>query len=208
MGTGTSRPPLFPGFPESSSEPVPILSQAMRHRLSRSVTSYRASLLAWLAIFAAMLAPASADQPAATPAPKNDSSVAPRFRRVYVPADQIEQLPRHGVRYVPMDAAEFERIAAKLSSGTKTSVQPPDVEVVRAVYEATLVGDVLTDGKATLEIRDAEKDPTLLRFDSCRLPVQTPRWIQNASPTVAAATKSTDHRRCNCAAAGDDRRRP
>ena len=184
----------------------------MSHRRRQPAFSSRVPLLAWLVICAAMLAPASADQPAAVPTAKDDSSASLRFRRVYVPADQIEQLPRHGVRYVPMDAAEFERMAASLSSTRPTSepesTRPPNVEVTRAIYEAKLSGEVLTDGKATLEIRDAEKNPRLpsVRLVPIASPIAAMDW--NRIDGSGCTAESVEEHRCDCAAARDDRRRP
>ena len=33
-----------------------------------------------------------------------------RFRRVYAPADQVEDWPRGNAKYMPMEPAEFERL--------------------------------------------------------------------------------------------------
>ena len=96
-----------------------------------------------------------------------------------------------------MEAAEFERIAGESGSATtqaRAIAQPPNVEAIRAVYEARLAGDALADGKAALEIRHVEKGPAFLRMDPCRLPIQSPRWLDE---TRQRRRKGGDLRRRN-----------
>ena len=100
-----------------------------------------------------------------------------------------------------MDAAEFERLAGDLANvaptstqgSAQTSAEPPKVEVVRAIYEARLSGDALTDGHATLHIRHTDTGPAFLRLDPCRLPIQSPRWLAEASPTEAPPATASKH---------------
>lgn len=165
---------------------------------------------ALVAVLAAMLPPAAARsvaaEPVATGIAAADSSPL-RFRRVYIPEDQIDRWPREGVRYLPMKAGEFERLVGGASGGHRPApgvsaepvfpgalqsgaevAQPPNTDVVRAVYEARLQGDVLSGGRATLQIRHAGSAPSLLSLEPCRLAIQAPVW---AEPPPAAASPAS-----------------
>ncbi|HEX4149322.1 MAG TPA: hypothetical protein VHY20_10055, partial [Pirellulales bacterium] len=92
-----------------------------------------------------------------------------KFRRIYAPSNGILDWPRGNVRYLPIEAAEFERLvraARGLPVETATALA---ARVERARYSARLDDDLLTAGLATLEIVHAASDAVLLPLAPCNL---------------------------------------
>jgi hypothetical protein len=103
------------------------------------------------------------------------------YRRLYAPADRMEQWPRGGARLVPMPAAEFERltsIARMAASGSDASIA---AAVASARYRAKLVGDVLGEGEASLEIVHTAQGAVMLPLDPCGLAVGKATWSAGES---------------------------
>ena len=107
-----------------------------------------------LALLACMATPLSTPAAESAPAEAKGDASALRFRRIYLPEDRLDQWPRGDVRYLPLDATEFERMVARLQHGW-ASAAPPAAEIARATYSARLSGNSLVEGKATLEVRCA-----------------------------------------------------
>ncbi len=135
----------------------------------------------WLfAMTAGAADPVPADHPAQT---------TWRYRRVYVPEDQLDRWPRGNTRYVPMEAAEFERMAALLAPEAETVAHPPTAQIARAIYSARLTAETLTDGEATLRIEHSGSEAAVVRLDPCRLAVESPRWSDDSAKTDNAKTE-------------------
>ncbi len=172
--------------------------------------------LATFAILTVTMMPATAEQPDTRAISPPTASAALQFRRVYVPDDLIDTWPRHGLRYVPMNAADFEQAAARLQSlkpqSPKASLSavsrllngssgPPKAELVRGTYEARLVGDALTNGTAAIEIHQLGSAPALLPLDPCRLPIQSPMWFASEQSGSASPRGSEASARASAAPA-------
>ena len=98
-----------------------------------------------------------------------------RFIRVFAPADRLQDWPRGDVKYVPMDAAEFERRLAIVQAPAPDG-QRSVSSVVACRSHARLADDRLVDGEATLEVFHAAPGGVLLPLDPCGLAVHNPRW--------------------------------
>jgi hypothetical protein len=136
-------------------------------------------LIAMVVGFSALAWAARAWTAEASPAVKDVSPLV--YRRMFAPADRMEQWPRGGARLVPMPAAEFERltsIARMAASGGDTSIA---AAVASARYRARLSGDVLTDGEASLEIVHAAQGAVMLPLDPCGLAVSKANWSADES---------------------------
>ncbi|HEV2971624.1 MAG TPA: hypothetical protein VGY55_16730 [Pirellulales bacterium] len=115
-----------------------------------------------------------------------------RFRRVFVPEARIDDWPRGNLRYLPLDAVEFEKMLDRAKRATTKDRSPSEAQVVRAVYEAELTENELVGGRATLEIRSFRKEAGLLSLDPCSLAIDSPRWIADGSAeslSLQTATK-------------------
>ena len=141
-----------------------------------------------------------------------------RFRRVYFPADDLKSWPGGGgVKYVPMESREFERLVTVLQSSSPGAQSQMPVRPVRAEYRAQLANPkaaggyaaplssnenwdgappvvlpVLT-GDVTLEIAPAVKTPVLVPLDPCNLAVTEAHWA-DAKSTPAALGLGSDGR--------------
>mgnify|MGYP002382062205 CR=1 FL=1 len=65
------------------------------------------------------------------------------FRRIYAPADRIQAWPRDAVRYVPIDAQDFESMVRQAHANRQAQ---PDTgaQILAAEYRAALDGDTLS----------------------------------------------------------------
>ena len=91
-----------------------------------------------------------------------------RFRRIFVPADRIKDWPVGDGKYLPVDAAEFERLAAAAQSRGAGAASVPAAAITSARYEAKLVGDHLA-GQAALGVVLAGPAPAMLPLEPCNL---------------------------------------
>ena len=67
------------------------------------------------------------------------TSASLRFRRVLIPAARLADWPREpGVEFVPVPAAEFERLLKRAGAGDVA--QPPAARVAKAEYDLRLLG--------------------------------------------------------------------
>jgi len=139
--------------------------------------------IVWLLAAAALGTFAHAAELPAQP-PGGESQGALQFRRVYAPADRVEDWPWGKGRYLPMDAARFERLLAAARNTAADARPPAAAGWANGRYQARLVGYgpgssdllALTDGKATLQVIHTADNPVLLPLDPCGLAVTGARW--------------------------------
>ncbi len=110
-----------------------------------------------------------------------------RFRRVFVPEAQLQEASSRGVRYLPIEGVEFQRLLDRASRQSDSQTAPTEAEMGHATYEARLVDDDLVDGKATLDIVHVAMSPVLLSLDPCRLAIGPARWLVAPDTKQAAA---------------------
>ena len=107
-----------------------------------------------------------------------------RFRRVFAPADRMKEWPRGPEKYLPVDAAEFERLlSAARRSGAGTPLLAARTTAAR--YTARLEPDQSLRGEATLEIEQTANHAVILPLDPCNLAMTGTRWLE---PSPAPAT--------------------
>ena len=142
---------------------------------------FRQLLLAVLLLFTAVRAAPCADD---VRPDDEETAGALRFRRVFAPADRMQDWPKGAVKYLPVEAAEFERLLSTARSLTPGNQVQMAARIAVAQYTAALDGDHAIRGEATLQIVHAVKDPVLLSLDPCNLALGSPRWLE---PRPAAA---------------------
>ncbi|MEN6558920.1 MAG: hypothetical protein ABFC54_12140 [Thermoguttaceae bacterium] len=98
-----------------------------------------------------------------------------RFQRVMAPADRMQDWPIGVEKYLPMDAAEFDRLTGLLAPGRNDALSPPGAVVVRIAFDARLVGDFL-EGRATADVVVNGSKPARLRWDPCNLAIRRASW--------------------------------
>lgn len=121
-----------------------------------------------LAVVVAVLAAATVQGQAPSPL---------AVRRVYAPADRMPQWPMGQQRYLPIDAAEFERL---LTSARASSTGPDAGLAVRlssAEYRARLEGEQLVDGQAEWTVETSTSQGGLLPLSGTNLALAQPGWI-------------------------------
>ena len=128
--------------------------------------------------------------PRSSPAGSSAAETSLLFRRVLVPEAQIKDWPRSNLRYLPIDAAEFERLLEGSRRTTDGSRPPADAQILQARYTAELADDELVAGRAVLRVSSFSKSPTLLPLDPCRLALDTPLWRPERSSNSAGAAKT------------------
>ncbi len=99
-----------------------------------------------------------------------------RFRRVYAPADRPQDWPRGGVKYLPIEPAEFERLLQIARTATAEARVSAAARPVTAQYQARLVGDRLAEGQATFQVIHSAEGPALLPLDPCSLAIGQASW--------------------------------
>ncbi|MBU4397744.1 MAG: hypothetical protein KKE86_00270, partial [Planctomycetes bacterium] len=108
-----------------------------------------------------------------------------RFRRVLAPQDRMKDWPLGGERYLPMDAAEFERLVGAMKPRDAKHPAAPSAAVAAARYRAHLAGERLI-GKAVLDVVLARDGPAALTLEPCNAALGEARWRSAADATTAA----------------------
>jgi hypothetical protein len=92
-----------------------------------------------------------------------------KFRRIYAPSNGILDWPRGNIRYLPVEAEEFERLVQAAGGLPVETATAMAARVDRAQYRARLDDDLLAAGQAKLEIVHSAGGPVLLPLAPCNL---------------------------------------
>ena len=123
--------------------------------------------------------------PAATPPPAENAAESGelRFRRVYFP-EGTQAWPQGREKYLPIDAAEFERLLAAVQHTTTGAPPQATVGFVAAQYEARLKGQTL-QGSATLDVSPSIASAMLMNLDPCNLAIARAQWVtSDGAPAI------------------------
>ncbi len=109
------------------------------------------------------------------------------LRRVFVPAERMDQWPLGAQRYLPVEQAEFERLLSAVPQSAARDGLPA-VQFTEAQYTARVVNDQL-QGEALLQVAPTGDLPASLLWDNCNLAVARARWSRdpNREATLALA---------------------
>ena len=111
-----------------------------------------------------------------------------RYRRIFAPADRTKDWPVGKMRYLPIEAAEFERLVDLARASAPAARPPAATRLVKAQYSARLAGDQLTAGEAALEVTHAADWPALLWLDPCGLAVSKATWAAGRPSNAVLGT--------------------
>lgn len=99
-----------------------------------------------------------------------------RFRKVFAPAERVDEWPLADQRYVPVAPQEFDRLVESIERQRRTTITPGGALLTHARYEATLEeGDVLR-GTAHWSIEQATEQLGWLPLEPCNLALHSARW--------------------------------
>jgi len=111
-----------------------------------------------------------------------------RFRRVYFP-EGMKDWPKGDVKYLPMDAEEFDRLIEAIQKTAPGGPAQSSVGLVEARYEARLKGPALLQGSATLNVSQSIASAMLMTLDPCNLAISRAQWVtSDGDPAVMGLT--------------------
>jgi hypothetical protein len=123
--------------------------------------------------------------PGAEPAPAaSQADSALQFRRVFVPAGEIQDWPKGSVKYLPIEAREFDRLLEVIGRTPAGQQGQVAARVVAARYQARATDDRRIVGTAKIEIACREKTAVLLPLEPCNLAVSTAAWEDPPGPAT------------------------
>jgi len=128
--------------------------------------------------------------PAASPPATENSTVSGnlRFRRVFFP-EGMKELPTGNVKYLPMEADEFERMLEAIHRTAPGVPAQRSVGLVEAQYEARLKDHALLQGSATLDVSQSTASAMLMTLDPCNLVIAQAQWVTSeGAPVVLGIT--------------------
>ncbi|MEX0613046.1 MAG: hypothetical protein WD229_13075, partial [Pirellulales bacterium] len=102
------------------------------------------------------------------------AETATLYRRIYVPADNIEAWPRDGEKYLPIEARDFETWLAAANAAASDAPLPAMIR--EATYSARLEGDRLVDCRGQWTIALRGDSPAFLPLGDMSLVVRDARW--------------------------------
>lgn len=138
-----------------------------------------------LLLLVGLLPAAAASHAAEGPASGPEAPL--RFRRVYAPAERLKDWPRDNLRYVPVDAGEFERLVAAAQARAGEAALPawlsqtarPACPLAEAHYRARLEGDTLVEGEAVLRFAPVPRAGARWILEPWNLAVSEAFWTAN-----------------------------
>ncbi len=126
---------------------------------------------------------AQAAQPA-EPAPRDDQPQAAsgplRFRRIYAPAERVQDWPRGTSRYVPVEGEEFERLLK--AAQEQGSEGPAPASLARAEYTAQFNGSEYLQGSFAWEIERTGNTSAPIALTPLSLALGKSRWSDSPRP--------------------------
>ncbi len=128
--------------------------------------------------------------PAATrPATENSAESGElRFRRVYFP-EGMKEWPKGNVKYLPIEADEFERLLEAIQRTAPGAPAQTSVGLVESQYDARLKGQSLLQGSATLDVSRSIASGVLMTLDPCNLAIARAQWVtSDGAPAVLGIT--------------------
>ncbi|MES1213716.1 MAG: hypothetical protein ABUL64_03940, partial [Singulisphaera sp.] len=103
-----------------------------------------------------------------------------RFRRVYAPADRVQDWPRGTTRYVPVEGEDFERLLRAAQELGETS--PPAAALTRADYTAQLDDRGTLHGSLAWDVERSGLTPAPLPMAPLSLALKALRWSDSPEP--------------------------
>ncbi|HEY4312397.1 MAG TPA: hypothetical protein VGN12_23310 [Pirellulales bacterium] len=113
--------------------------------------------------------------------PKTPPEGAPlRFRRVYAPAERVQDWPRGAARYVPVEGEEFERLLKAAQAQGENG--PPAAALARAEYTAQFDGTENLRGSLAWEVERSGETSAWIPIEALNLAIDSVRWSDSPAP--------------------------
>ncbi|MGB6041542.1 MAG: hypothetical protein WBF93_00165, partial [Pirellulales bacterium] len=103
-----------------------------------------------------------------------------RFRRIYVPADRVEEWPKGAHQIVPIDANRFDELVRRAERPQAASAAVVD----SIYYTAEIEEEDLLTGQATLDVSH-RGDQALVSLGACRAAIQRAVWRRDGQAIPA-----------------------
>ncbi len=91
-----------------------------------------------------------------------------------MPADRVADWPLGTEHYLPIEAAEFERLVKLLQGGGQAS-KFSAAQLIAATYEARIGDDDVLSGSFTWNVNHRDPQAALLPLDPCSFAITTRR---------------------------------
>lgn len=117
-------------------------------------------------------------QPSQAQSPEAPSAL--EFVRVYAPAERMDEWPMGDDKFVPVEAAEFERLTAIVARGTNGATTTSRARIEDLRGEAEFV-ETRLQGKLTLRVVHEGDRPALLPLSPWNLSIAAARWTAGAT---------------------------
>lgn len=108
-----------------------------------------------------------------------------KFRRVFVPVEQVDQWPRGETRYVPVKAAELQRLLSVAAERSDDAGAAAAGRLVAARYTARSTAEGLLSGEMQVEVRHDAQDALLVPLTPCGVALSKPEWLDDLKPKPA-----------------------
>ncbi len=152
----------------------------LRHARWPAATIESASA-AWFLVLAAATLVVAGDEPSP---PDGERPLS--YRRIYAPADRMQDWPTGEERFLPVDAGELDQLLEHARRHAMNAPVDGVPYVQSARFEASLEGVTLREGRAELDVVYDGDSESLLLMDGVTLAMGSPAWNSDpATPAVA-----------------------
>ncbi|MGA2799337.1 MAG: hypothetical protein ABSE63_17280, partial [Thermoguttaceae bacterium] len=116
---------------------------------------------------------------AASAAAKAEDPAGPaelHYRRVYAPANRVNDWPTGEGKYLPLESDEFQRLLGLVRSGGPEVRSSFVSRIAAAEYQAELSGEQLLRGRARLEITHSGQAAGMMSLEPCNAAISKTVW--------------------------------
>lgn len=130
----------------------------------------------------------AAESPPASPAVPAAEPL--RFRRAFVPADQIQAWPFGTESYLPVDGREFEALVRKADTATDDMALPEGAELLECRVAAKFSGEADVLGVGEIDVKRRANDGRLVKLSPFNLAAFNAKWKQTGEGARLGASPS------------------
>ena len=144
-------------------------SPPMMNRLRAALRVAAAMVVAWVSGLIGFASLGAAEPPAT-----RDTHSPVAYRRVFVPAENVDAWPRDGEKYIPVDARDFD--AWVVAANSAASDGPAAVTIDAAEYTGRLDANGRLVGTGTWNVSVRGQEPAILPLGELSVAIRDPRW--------------------------------
>lgn len=114
------------------------------------------------------------------------------YRRIYAPANRVEDWPLGSTPYLPVEPKEFDRLVGKAKAAASRAPEAVDARIAAVHSTARLDDFGILRGETRIKIESRGEGPHLLPLEPCSLPIEKAFWDHSPQRPAFVGVQSSD----------------